>query len=506
MNPQSAYNELLRRSRENALLTSCISLLGWDELTYMPPAGAENRGQQMAYLVGLHHAQAGDPRLDELIAEVEASPLVAEASSDSAINVREWRRLYDRAARVPRSLVEELARVTSVAQQEWNTAREDADYARFEPWLNTIVDLKRQEAACLTGGEGGDALFDALLDEYEPGTKGSDLVPLFENLRRELVPLASAIADSPRQSHVALLQRTYPLERQRIFGEALASAVGFDFQSGRLDATPHPFFSYIGPGDCRITTRYNSEDFSESFFGVLHELGHCLYEQGLDPAHLGTPRGEASSLGVHESQSRLWENLVGRSRPFWEHFFPLARQVFPETLHDVELGDFHRAVNHVERSHNRVRADEVTYDLHIIIRFELERDLISGQLTVADLPAAWNEKYLAYLGLSPENDADGCLQDGHWSAGSFGYFPSYTLGNVFAAQLFAAAERELGTQSTAFSRGEFASLLGWLRNNVHRQGQRYSASKLIEAATGSPPDHRPYVDGLKKKFGELYEL
>jgi carboxypeptidase Taq len=506
MKSLAAYDELLRRSKEHALLTSCISLLGWDELTYMPPSGAENRGDQMAYLAGLQHEKACDARIGELLAQVESSPLVADADSDATVNLREWRRLYERATKVPRDLVEELARVTSIAQQEWNTARQDSDYQRFRPWLESILRLKRREAECLAMGSTPDNLYDALLDEHEPGAKTSELVALFAALRAELVPLATAIAESPRQAHAAILHRPYALDRQRIFGEAVAAAVGFDFQRGRLDSTAHPFCSFIGPGDCRITTRYNLHDFSESFFGVLHEIGHALYDLGLDPAHHGTPRGEAASLGLHESQSRLWENIVGRSRPFWQHFFPLARQVFPETLHEVSLDDFHRAVNHVERSTNRVQADEVTYDLHILIRFELERELVSGNLSAADLPAAWNAKYEANLGVLPENDGEGCLQDGHWSAGLFGYFPTYTLGNVFAAQLFAAAERDLGDQATNFSAGNFATLLGWLRDKIHRHGQRHPAPRLIEAATGSPPDHRALVTGLKSKFGTLYGL
>jgi carboxypeptidase Taq len=286
----------------------------------------------------------------------------------------------------------------------------------------------------------------------------------------------------------------------------VAAAVGFDFRRGRLDVTAHPFCTGIGPGDCRITTRFDEHEFSDAFFGILHEVGHGLYEQGLDEAHHGTPMGEAVSLGVHESQSRLWENLVGRGRAFWAYWLPMARRIFHEALADVSLERFHAAVNDVQPSLIRVRADEATYNLHIIVRFELEQDLLAGNLAVGDLPAAWNEKYREYLGVAPANDAEGCLQDIHWSAGLVGYFPTYTLGNVYAAQLFAAAEAQLGGLDQAFARGDFGGLLDWLREKIHRHGQRYRAADLVERVTGSRPDHRPLIDGLRRKYAELYGI
>ena len=282
--------------------------------------------------------------------------------------------------------------------------------------------------------------------------------------------------------------------------------MGFDFRRGRLDVTAHPFCTGIGPGDCRITTRFDEHEFSDAFFGILHEVGHGLYEQGLDEAHYGTPMGEAVSLGVHESQSRLWENLVGRGRAFWAYWLPMARRIFHEALADVSLDAFHAAVNHVAPSLIRVQADEATYNLHIIIRFELEQDLLAGDLAVGDLPAAWNQKYRECLGVTPRNDAEGCLQDIHWSAGLIGYFPTYTLGNIYAAQLFAAAQAELGGLDDAFARGDFGGLLGWLREKVHRQGQRYRPADLVERVTGSRPDHRPLIDGLRRKYAELYGI
>jgi len=500
----------------------------------------------MALLAGLHHDRATDPRIGELLAIVEASSLVSEADSAPAVNVRELRRSYDRRVRLPQSLVEELARTTSLAQPEWVGARAAADFNRFRPWLEKIVHLKRQESACLTsvpertaGGAPGKfepslepnvrdsppaAIYDALLDDYEPGATTAELADVFQALRTELVPLVAAIAEASRRrcsespevrsitgesaasARSAILMRSYPLERQRIFSEAVAAAIGFDFQRGRLDVTAHPFCSGIGPGDCRITTRFDEHNFSDAFFGVLHEVGHGLYEQGLEQDHYGTPMGEAVSLGVHESQSRLWENAVGRGRAFWAYWFPMARRIFHEALAGVTLDAFHAAVNHVEPSLIRVQADEATYNLHIIVRFELEQALLSGDLAVADLPAAWNQKYQETLGVTPRNDAEGCLQDIHWSAGLVGYFPTYTLGNLYAAQLFDEAQTGLSGMDLAFARGDFSGLLSWLRTKVHREGQRYRPAKLIERITGFRPSHRPLIDSLRRKYGELYGI
>jgi carboxypeptidase Taq len=502
MRAQAAYDELIRRVREESLLASCVALLAWDEETYMPRGGVAHRGNQLALLAGLQHKRATDPRLGELLDEVEGSPLVGDPLSVAAVNVREIRRTVTRLTRLPRRLVEEIARTTSFGQEAWYTAYRKSDFAHIRPWLEKVLSLKRQEAECL----GDNAVpYDALLEEYEPGARSGEVAQLFVALHRDLVPLLAAVSASPRRRDASILRRDYPVKRQRVFGEAVAIAVGFDFRRGRLDIAAHPSFGSVGPYDCRITTRF-SPHFSDAFFALLHEVGHGLYEQGLDPAHYGTPLGEAASLGVHESQSRLWENTVGRSLPFWEHFFPRARQVFPEALAGVTLGDFYAAVNQVAPSLNRVRADEVTYNLHILVRFELEQALVSGDLPVADLPEAWNAAYRHHLGITPANDAEGCLQDGHWGAGLIGYFPTYTLGNVFAAQLFARADRDLGGLKGPFARGDMDGLLRWLRARVHCQGRRYPAAKLIEHATGSPPDHRPLVEALRRKYGELYGL
>jgi carboxypeptidase Taq len=485
------------------VLASCSHVLGWDEETYVPPAGIAHRAEQQALLAGLLHDRATDLRLGELLAAVEGSDLVADPDSAEAVNVRELRRLYDRAIRLPRSLVEEFARITSIAQRAWVSAHEKSDWSVFQTWVEKIVTLKRAEAAALRPGHD---LYETMLDEYEPGMTVGQVTALFDALRGEVVELVGAIQASPRRSNLSLLHRSYPLDRQRQFGEAVAAAVGFDFRRGRLDTSAHPFFTSLGPDDFRITTRFSLREFGDGLFGILHEVGHALYEQGLDPAAYGLPLGESVSVGVHESQARLWENTVGRSLSFWRHFYPQARLLFPEALEDVSLDEFYFAINHVAPSLNRVRADEVTYNLHVLIRFELERALVAGDLDAADVPDAWNEQYRRYLGVNPADDAEGCLQDGHWGGGLIGYFPTYVLGNLFAAQLFERATSDLGNLDDDFSQGRFDRLLGWLQKQLHCHGQRYSAARLIEHATGAPPNHRPLLTALHRKYGELYKL
>jgi carboxypeptidase Taq len=405
--------------------------------------------------------------------------------------------------KVPPSLVEELARVTTQAQQAWEQAKKTNDFPTFRPWLEKVVALKRQEAEAV-GYQGHP--YNALIEEYEPGTTVDQLKELFAGLTAALVPLIRKIVDSPKKPNRSLLEREYPVDRQKIFAESAAVAFGFDFGAGRLDTTSHPFCSGVGPGDCRITTRYNPRFFSESFFGVLHETGHALYEQNLPAEHFGTPLGVACSFGIHESQSRLWENQVGRGRPFWDHFFPRLRQTFPTALADVSHNDFYFSINDVRPSLIRVEADEATYNLHIALRFELELALLSGNLTVSDLPSAWNERIEALFGLKVPNDSLGCLQDIHWSFGGIGYFPTYTLGNLYAAQLMMAARLKLGSEAKdeAFRRGDFSLLKDWLRLNIHQHGQRYRANELCRRATGSSLSSKPFLDYLTEKYGQLY--
>jgi carboxypeptidase Taq len=503
MHASDAYAELLRLYRETALLDSCLALMGWDELTKMPPGAVGARSEQLAYLAGLQHEKATHPRIGELLGLLADAAEFRDPQSIEAVNVREIRRGYERLARLPKALVEELARVAPLSQQQWATARQEADFSAFRPWLERLVQLKRQEAECLR--HEGEA-YDALLEDYEPGCRSRDLEPLFAALRSELTPLLQAIRQTKKRSKVAILRRHYPVEQQRALAQEVAVALDFDFERGRLDEAVHPFSTHVAAGDCRIAVRYSANFFSDAFFSLLHEVGHGLYEQGLDPAHQLTPMGGANSIGLHESQARLWENIVGRGLPFWKYFYKRVRQAFPDALGKVPLGDFFSAVNHVEPTLNRVQADEVTYNLHILIRFELERAMIRGDLPAADLPAAWCEAYRNHLGVMPTNDAEGCLQDGHWSEGLFGYFPTYTLGNLIAAQLIARAREELTSLDADFARGEFGGLLSWLRIKIHREGSRYPVRQLLERVTGAPLDPQPLVDSLRRKYAEIYGL
>lgn len=498
---KSAYQRLIAEVKQIALLGSCAGVLGWDERTYMPKGGAAHRAEQLALLVGMMHERATAPQIGEWLAEIDAE--AHEPHSEAAVNVREIRRGYERAVKLPRSLVEELARVTTMAQQVWRDARTKSDYALFQPHLQTVLDLKRREAAAL--GTGATA-YDALLDDYEPGETTENLTRIFSALREELVELVGAIADSGKKPDEAILRREYPIGQQEAVGKWAAAQIGFDFDRGRLDITTHPFCSGIGPGDTRLTTRYNPRFFSEAFFSTLHEAGHGIYDQGLSEARYGTPMGESVSLGIHESQSRMWENFVGRSRGFWTCFFAKVQDAFPTALREVSEGDFYAAVNAVAPSFIRVEADEATYNLHIMLRFEIEQALIDGGLKAEDVPGVWNETFEKYLGLTPPNDALGCLQDVHWSGGGIGYFPTYALGNLYAAQFFEQAREDVGDLNAQFAEGNFEPLKNWLTDKIYSQGQRYRAGDLVEVVTGKPLTHAPLMRHLHAKYEPLYGI
>ncbi|HUQ19725.1 MAG TPA: carboxypeptidase M32 [Gemmatimonadaceae bacterium] len=496
MTPENAYAELVRLSREESVLSSCVDLLDWDQEIYMPRDGVEHRSEQTALLAGIVHDRATNPRYGELLDALEGSALLSDPESAESVNVRELRRGYDRERRIPKRLVEELARATSRASKVWAEARKEDDFKSFAPWLDKVFALSREEADAV-GYEG--TRYDALLDDFEPGMTTDVLAALFARLTSELIPLVDSLRGQSADDE-NVLEGDFPLDRQHVFADSIAAAIGFDFEGGRLDLAQHPFCTQIGPGDVRIGTRYYQDHVGRGIFACLHEVGHALYEQGLDRSQYGTPMGEAVSLGVHESQSRLWENLVGRSEGFWKHFYPQLKSTFHESLNDVSLDAFRRAVNRVEPHLIRVEADEVTYNLHIMIRFELERALLDGNLVAADVPGAWNELYAKYLGVTPEDDRTGCLQDIHWADGLIGYFPTYTLGNVFAAQIFAAAERAIGPLEDAFAEGNFLDLRRWLGENIHRHGMRYRSKEVIERVTGNAPDPSALIQNLSLRY------
>jgi carboxypeptidase Taq len=497
------YRRLVEHLRKTALLRSCSHLLSWDEQTCMPSRGAEFRAEQAALLAGLVHDQVIAPQVADWLAELHHFEREIDPESPTAAVLREARRGYDRAARLPRRLVEELSYTATLAQRHWVEARQQAEFGLFRPWLARQIALKREEADALGAPVGG-VLYDALLDEYEPGGRTLDIEPLFRTLREAAVDLLGAIRGAARRPSTELLTRRFPIDAQRTFARAAAQAVGFDFTAGRLDESAHPFCTALGPGDTRLTTRYNELHFPGAFFGVLHEAGHGIYDQGLPSAHFGTALGEATSLGIHESQSRTFENLVGRSRSFWECFFPRARQAFPAALADVSLDEFYFAINDVRPSWIRVEADEVTYNLHIMLRFELEQRLVAGSLSADDLPDAWNDAFRRDFGMTPPNAALGCLQDVHWSAGLLGYFPTYTLGNMYAAQFFEQARSDLGDLDAQFAEGSFAPLKQWLNDNIHGHGHRYRAARLVEIVTGRPLSPLPLIQHLNRKFRPLF--
>ncbi len=499
-NPQAAYEELIAHLREVALFGSIGSVLGWDERVQMPDKGAEHRSNQSSLLARKVHEQFTSPKIDELLREVETSDSIRDQESDPAVNVRETRRQYDRATKLPGSLVEEMAKTEVLAQAAWGQARAKNDFPAFRPWLEKWLELKKQQAACY--GHTGH-VYNALLEDFEPGETAENLTGVFEQLRGPLVELIGKIVSSGRPAPIEILERSYPAEAQAKLAREAAAAVGFDFSAGRLDVSLHPFCTGIGPGDTRMTTRYDEKYFGDAFFGVLHETGHGLYDQGLPEKHFGTPRGEAVSLGIHESQSRMWENLVGRSRAFWKFFLPKARASFGH-LADVNEDQWYRAINDVRPSLIRTESDEATYNLHILLRFELEKAMLSGDLSIAELPGAWNEKMKKYLGVTVPDDARGVLQDIHWSGGAMGYFPTYTLGNLYAAQFFEQAGKDLGDMEGQFAKGEFAPLLGWLREKIHSQGKRYTAAKLVEKVTGRALSAEPLLAHLRRKAGEVY--
>ena len=494
------YQHVREHMRQTAVLTSVDSLLGWDERVMLPSGGAEWRAEQMSFLAGLAHERRTRSELGEWLDELLASPLAEDPASDSGATIRELKRDYDRRVKIPQSLVQELRKTSVLGQQVWEQAREKNDFEMLRPLLEKMFDLCREQADCL-GWEGSP--YDPLLDDFERGATTAQVADLFSGLREELVPLVHAVNESGRKPPDGMLSRPFPVKDQERFTRQVAERIGFDFKRGRMDVTVHPFCATMGPDDVRITTRYDENNFANAFFGIVHETGHGLYEQGLSSDQFGLPLGAAASIGLHESQSRMWENMVARSRPFWDYLWQEARDVFPGSLEGVALEDFYFGINQVRSSLIRVDADEVTYNLHIMIRFELERAVLEGNLKVADLPGAWNARYQEYLGIEPPDVRSGVLQDIHWPGGAIGYFPTYTLGNVYAAQLYAAADAELGLDER-IAAGDFASLLDWLRRNVHSQGQRYTGAGLVEQISGKPVTFQPLMAYLKGKLGPLY--
>ncbi|MES3628761.1 MAG: carboxypeptidase M32 [Longimonas sp.] len=481
-------------------LKSAAAVLSWDQETYMPEGGAEARARQIATLKTMAHERFVTDEVGALLDRAETAVEAGDASAVEADLVRVTQRAYDRARKLPASLVSAFSQAASRGQTAWKQARANDDFDHFAPHLKELVDLTVQKAEAL----GYDTeRYDVLLDEYEPGMPTSTVVDTFADLREELVPIVEAIADQPAPND-AMLHGTFPADAQRAFGEQVIADFGYDFDCGRQDLSAHPFTTSFGIRDVRLTTRFDEAFLPSGLFSTLHEAGHGLYEQGIAPELARTPLAEGASLGIHESQSRLYENMVGRSRPFWQHYYGDLQEVFPEALAGVPGADFYRAINRVEPSLIRVEADEVTYNLHIMLRFELERALVQEDLAVDDLPAAWNDRMASYLGVTPNSDANGVLQDVHWSFGAIGYFPTYALGTLMSAQIDDALRQDLPDLDAQMASGQFDALLQWLRERIHQYGRRLDAPELLKQATGQPLDAGPWLNYVQKKYSAIY--
>lgn len=475
------------------------AVLQWDQETMMPDGGAAGRGQVLATLTGLKHDLLTSSRYSDAI-----DGCVALSAEDPTVaaQVREAQRRRDHACKVPSALAQQLAQAESSGLVAWQRARKEDDFGLFRNELAHLIDLVKQKAHALAAG--GDS-YDSLLDLFDPGCKSAELTPLFEGLRAELAPLVQAVADCGYSVDESVAKGDFPAEQQQAFGEMVARQMGFDFNCGRLDLAAHPFCTSFYPQDVRLTWRYALDDFRPALFGIMHEAGHGLYEQGL-PSHMqGTPAGDAVGMGVHESQSRMWENLVGRSKAFWEWALPKFKQYFP-CSDGLTVEQLYPCLHTVKPSFIRVEADEATYNLHIAARYEIEKLIFGDKVEVDDLPELWNQTYSELLGIRPQSHADGILQDIHWSMGAFGYFPSYTLGNLIHSQLFETAKRDLPEMENQFSCGEFQPLLEWLRSKVHAHGSQYLSSELVNRATGEAMSSSAFLRHIQEVTSEVYGI
>jgi carboxypeptidase Taq len=502
MEYKTKLNQLNEILAEVFDLNSAAGLLGWDQQVNMPPGGAEGRGYVLGTLGKLAQIKFTSPEVGQLLDELEPHAAQLDPDSDEARIIKVTRRLYDKQVKVPPEWVVEFAQLTTQAHQVWAKARAENNFASFLPVLEKIVDLRRRYAEFFAPYQ---HIYDPLLDDFEPGMKTTDVKQIFEKLRPQQVALIKAIADRPKVDDSCLHQ---PLDekKQWDFGVDVLTKIGYDWNRSRQDKAPHPFTQNFGSWDVRITTRVDPNFLNPCLFGTLHESGHAMYELGVDPRLNRTALAGGTSLAVHESQSRMWENLVGRSLPFWEYFYPLLQQYFPEQYGNVALETFYKAINKVQPSLIRVEADEATYNLHIMLRLEIEIALMEGKLAVKDLPEAWNSRMEEYLGLTPPNDAKGVLQDVHWSGGMIGYFSTYALGNLVSAQLWERINTDLPDLDEQIRRGQFDALRGWLIESIHQHGSKYEPQELVQRVTGSKIDPAPYVRYLQNKFGVIYGL
>ncbi len=492
---------LKKKLAEIQHLEHAAALLDWDQMVNMPSGGAEARAQQLATLEKLAHELFVSDEVGHLLSDLNVDDYRDDSLEACLIQV--VREDWEKERKLPSTLVEEFARTTSQAQEAWAKARENNDFTSFQPWLEKILELNQRKADYLGWDE---HIYDALLDLYEPRMKSNRVSEIFTELREGLVPLVQQIATRKDMIDKSFLERSYDVSRQWDFGMQALSAIGFDLNRGRQDKSTHPFTTNFSRNDVRVTTRLFPDNMTSAFFSTMHEGGHGLYEQNVGDELENTPLGTGTSLGIHESQSRLWENLIGRSEAFWNHYYPKLQELFPDELRAVSQEQYYRAINLVEPSLIRVEADEVTYNLHIFLRFDLERELLTGQLAVKDLPMAWNDRMEQYLGIRPENDADGVMQDVHWSAGLMGYFPTYALGNLLSVQFYRQAQQALPDLEEQISRGDFKPLREWLIENIYRHGRKFYPRELVQRVTGEDISAKPFLEYARDKFGKVYQL
>jgi carboxypeptidase Taq len=493
-------NQLKELLGEVTDIGKAASILEWDQQVNMPPGGNEARGQQLATLSKIAQEKFITDEIGGLIEDLKAE--FASSDSDEAAMIRVVSRDYDKARRVPPEFIAEQSVVTSKAFEAWMEARGKSDFSIFRPHLEKVVELVKKYISFFPPA---DHPYDTLLDNYEPGMKTADVKAIFDGLRPKQVKLIKAIA-SVKQVKDDFLYGKYNEKKMIDFGADVVTRFGYDWNRGRQDKAPHPFETTFSVDDVRITTRFEKDNPTATLFSTMHESGHAMYEQGVNPAYERTSLASGTSLAVHESQSRMWENLVGRSLPFWEHFYPALKKTFSSQLDGVSLKSFYKAINKVEPSLIRVNADEATYNLHVMLRLELEIGMVEGKIAVKDLPEIWNTKMQEYLGIKPPNDAKGVLQDIHWSGGSIGYFSTYALGNLVSAQLWEKINKDIPDLDGQIRKGNFSELLGWLRKNIHQHGRKYDPQVLVETVTGSKITPEPYVRYLTKKYSEIYGL
>ena len=493
------YNQFKTLIQKIADVNYASGVLGWDQETYMPPKGAEARARQQATLAGIVHGMATSE---------EFGILMKKLSTDASLSEREKKNVeialadYKKRKKYTTDFVETMSRTVSQCFNAWHKAKEENNFASYAPHLEKLFDLKKKECDML----GYDAHpYDAMLDQYEPGTKTADVDALFKDVRAQLVDFVKQIA-AAQQNDDSFMYKHYPKNKQWDFGITLLKQMGYDFDAGRQDIAPHPFSVNFNSNDVRVTTRINESDLSEMIWSTIHEGGHALYEQGEPAEEYGLPLGEAISLGIHESQSRLWENNVGRSFAYWEANYPLIQKTFPENLDKLDATAFYKAMNLVKPSLIRTSADELTYHFHIMVRFEIEKGLIEGKLNVKDLPEIWNTRYKEYLGIDVPSDTKGVLQDVHWSHGSVGYFPTYSIGSFYAAQFFAQAKKEISGLENEIRSGNMKPLLLWLREKIHRHGRFYTAPELCQKITGEKLNFKYFMDYAVKKYSGIYNL